>query len=115
MTPARGDDVAIGVLEKLEQRYAFEAMPDLGLPSTVQTLDCGLEARLPRRSKNRDHTEQQAGSHDTADDIGVPIRADEHVAVVELHVARQPEFGPMLDEQNGCSFGCDRVLRPGRN
>jgi len=55
MATPRGGDVALGVFEKLEQSYSFEAMPGLGLPSTIQTLDRGLEPRLPRRGKDGNH------------------------------------------------------------
>src|ERR1700754_1800621 len=115
VTTTCGGDVAVGMLEQLEQGDSLEAMPDLGLPSAIQTFDRGLKSRLPRRGKDGSYSEQQASSHDTPDDIGVPIRTDEHVAVVELCIARQPESSPMLNEQRRYPFGCDRMLGPGRN
>jgi hypothetical protein len=92
----------------------FEASPDLGLPATVETFDGILKARLAGWSEDRGNTKQQAGAHNTTDNVAVLMWSLENRCVVELCVARKAEPPPSTGEQLDNVGSRDRLTWPAR-
>src|SRR5574340_330794 len=89
------------------------AGPDLGLPAPVETLDGGLEARLPRRGEDRRDAQAETEPDDRSEDVRRSVAAVEADVVVELGVGRSAEGGPVLDEAAAREDAAEGRLRPG--
>jgi len=113
-----GSSLSIGCHEsggtgfETAERLVFEATPDFGLPSTVETFDGGLEAGLVGRHEDRCDAEAQAETRDTSHHVAVLFGALEAIVVVELSVSREPHKSPMFEEFFDHGFGDDIVFGP---
>jgi hypothetical protein len=79
-------------------RVIMKALPDFSLPAGIVAFDCRLKASLLNRDKDRDDSQAQAKSHDTADRVPKLMSPLETGVVIELSVSRKPKDAPTLGE-----------------
>jgi hypothetical protein len=106
--------VVVGSLPQSRHAGMFEALPDLGLPESVEALDSGLESRFVGRRENGRDAEAQAQANDTTHRVGMLARAGESIVVVELGEFGQTESPPVLDQVFHRLGGSDAGARPSR-
>ena len=70
-------------------------LPDLLLPAIVVTLNRRLDTELAGYREDRGHAQAQAQSDNAPHGIGMLVRPDEHIPVVELGIGRQTVGLPM--------------------
>jgi hypothetical protein len=110
---AMGPDIAGGMGVQGGQTGKGEALPHLGLPQPVETLNRVLQAMFQGRRKHRDDAERQTESADAADGVGELMGALESGVVVELRVGGQTQLYPALDEPADYHGSAQLSLRPG--
>jgi hypothetical protein len=101
---AVGGDVSIGLELQSSQRLIMKALPDLGLPAAIETLDSGLESGFSRWSKDRGNAQAQTKPDHTADAIGGAVVSLEAGVIVELDISGKAQGAPVL-AQCGDDFG----------
>jgi len=82
-----------------------EAVPDFGLPTSVETLDGGLEPCFVGCGEDRRDLQAEAETDDAANGIGMLPGTRESIVVVELDVSRQSPIAPMPKQ---CLDDCRR-------
>jgi hypothetical protein len=90
----------------------MEALPDFGLPATVETFNGGLKPGFPRRGKDRGNSQAQAEPDHPADAIGGAVIALETGVIVELRVSRQAKITPVLAHSRKDFSGGDVSIGP---
>ena len=81
--PERGDE-AITARDQGGDVGVLEAIPNLGLPQRIKTLDEILQAVLGGRGEDRRDVQLQTQPHDLAQGVGITARPQETQIVVEL-------------------------------
>jgi len=94
------------------QRVIMKALPDFSLLAGIVAFDCRLKASLLNRGKDRDDSQAQAKSHDTADRVPKLMSPLETGVVIELSVSRKPKDAPTLGESFHGVSGRDGGIRP---
>ena len=100
-----GVDESTRNLTQIRQAGVVEPTPDRLLPATVEVLDLGLEACLPRRGEDRGDSQEQAEPHDPTEDIGVLMGPLESGIVVELGIGRSAISLPVAQQACKCRLG----------
>jgi hypothetical protein len=113
MASARSGDITFRTLFQAAKTPVLEASPDFGLPTAVETFDAGLESGLVGDSKDGSHAEAQTESNDATNGIRMLSGSCKAVVVVELGIAGQPDFAPVLLERFEDIVGTELSLRPG--
>ncbi len=90
--------IVVRPLLQLLEGPVLVALPDLGLPQTIETLDGRLESRFVGRRKDGCDPQAQAQSNDSTDGIGILARPGESIVVVELGIAGQSELPPVFHQ-----------------
>jgi len=90
-----------------------KSIPNVGLPAAVETFDGGLKAGFTWGHKDRDDGKTEAETDDTSDAVGMLLRPEKAVVVVELGIAGQAELAPVIDQQEHDVFGEHFAGRPG--
>jgi hypothetical protein len=103
-----GVDVALGLVEEAGERLEVKPSPDLCLPAAIEGLDVCLEAGFSGWREDRRDAEGKAESDDSAESVGVDVRAGEDGVIVELGVAGPAEACPTLDDGLEDGVGVDR-------
>jgi hypothetical protein len=106
-------EVVVGSLPQSRQAGMFEALPDLGLPQSVEALDSGLESRFVGRREDGCDVQAQAEANDTPHGVEMLSRASEAIVVVELSEFGQTESPPVLDQVFHRLGRSDGSARPG--
>ncbi len=106
-------DILRGMPIQVRQTGKGEALPYLGLPKRVESLDGVLEAVFQRRGEDRSHPERQAKAADAADGVRKLMGALETGVVIELGISRQTQLRPALNEATDHHAGAQLELRPG--
>lgn len=109
---ARGGDVALGAVSQSAEASVLEACPDFRLPTGVEAFDGGLEAGFVGNGEDGGDIEAEAEAYHAADGVGVLSRSGEAVVVVELGIAGQSEFAPVLVERFEDAVGSELPLGP---
>lgn len=91
----------------------MEALPDLGLPAGIETLDGGLESGFSRWGKDGGDTQAQTKPNHAADAIGESVVSLEAGVIVELGISRKAQDAPVLAQGRDDFGGWDISIRPG--
>ena len=76
----------------------MEALPNFGLPASVEAFDSGLEAGFPWRSKDCGHSQAQAKADDSSNGVLKLVSALETSVVVKLGIGWQPKGLPVFNQ-----------------
>jgi hypothetical protein len=106
-------DIPRGMPIQVRQTGKREALPYLGLPKRVESLDGVLEPVFQGRGEDRSHSERQAKAADAADGVRKLMGALETGVVIELGIGRQTQVRPALNEATDHHAGAQLDLRPG--
>lgn len=112
---AVGCDVPGGLELQSGQGLIMEALPNFGLPATVETFNGGLKPGFPRRGKYRDNSQAQAEPDHPAHAIGKAVISLEAGVIVELSVSRNAKTTPVLAQSRNDFGGGDCLIRPACN
>lgn len=113
MSFSGGVDVSAGAFAQVVEGVWEEAIPDFGLPESVEGFDGGLEAGFARRGKDGRDAEAQAQADDASQGIGKIMWSLEAGVVVELSVSGQADEPPVFEEAVEDDVGDDALVRPG--
>lgn len=108
-----GLDVSAGALNEVSEPKVLEAVPDLGLPASIEAFDGRLKASFLGWSEDRNDVETEADANHSADRIGMLSGSGEPVVIVELGISRKAEHLPMFDQRSDDGLGGDAALGPG--
>jgi hypothetical protein len=106
-------EVVVGSLPQLRHAGMFEALPDFGLPESVEALDRGLKSSFVGWREDGCDAEAQAQPNDTTHCIEMLSRTGKTIVVVELSEFGQTESPPVPDQVFHGLGRSDRGARPG--
>jgi hypothetical protein len=110
---AMGLDVAGRSELQITERVVMKALPNFGLPASIEALNGGLKAGLQRWSKHRGNPKPQAETNHATDGIGKLVSPLKQCVVVKLRKARQTKGASMLSQSGHDEISADGIDRPG--
>jgi len=105
-------DVVPRVDDKVREVVKLEALPDLGLPKTVEAFDAVLKARLAWGRKDRNDPQSQTQTTHSPDGVRPLMSSLEDGIVVELREAGQTQLKPALNEAVEHTLGANVLTGP---
>lgn len=108
----RGDGGIRTCLQFAHTAHAV-ALPDLGLPQTVEALDAVLHPVLQRQHEHRNHPQRQTQATDAAHRVSELVRPLKHGVVVILGIRGQPVTLPAREQAGAGALGAQLQEHPG--